>query len=178
MKSVQRLREFFDELLEDLWVVLRERREGLAVEGDVLLLESADELRVGEAERASSCIDAEREEVAHVALLRAAVLEGIGAGVLDSLLCYALLRLAVEAVALRLRQDILAALILHRTSFDACHICLEEAALISCGHRRVEADLAGLLLALRTRRLCVEMVMARDAGDDFAFLRDTKTLLV
>lgn len=103
-------------------MVFRECRERLSIKRDILLLECAYELRVGEAEWAHAGVDAEREELAEIALLRAAVLEGVRARMLDGLLCHALLRLSVEAVAFRLCKDVLATLVLQCSSFDACHI--------------------------------------------------------
>lgn len=42
----------------------------------------------------------------------------------------------------------------------------------------MEADRAMLLLTLVAARFCIEMVVARDTGNDLSVLRETEALLV
>jgi len=76
--------ELFGQALKDLGVVFGEIRKRFAVEGDVGFLEGTDESRVGEAERTDAGVDAQRPEVAELALLGAAVAESVLAGFADS----------------------------------------------------------------------------------------------
>ena len=95
----------------------------------------------------------------------------------DRFLCGAFLVGAVEAVALRLRQDILAPLIFRCSSFYACHtiLCKETAAI---GLVHLQRRRAAAAHAPGTRFLGVEMVVPRRAGDDRAAARDAQAFAV
>lgn len=87
-----------------------------------------------------------------------------------------LLALAIEAISLGLRKDVLAALIFIDPSFNSGHMNVlgEETATIHSGEFH-GADTV-LALVLLTRALCVEMVVARGAGEDLALFRDAQAL--
>ena len=53
---------------------------------------------------------------------------------------------------------------------------LQKTTLIACRHGRVEASGASTALFLTAAPLGVEMIVPRDARDDFTALGDTKTL--
>lgn len=120
----------FGKTLKDLWVILCECGEDLAVESDLAFLQCAYEFRVGKTVFAGGCIDAQGEKAAEIALLGAAMPEGVRTCMMDGLFGYALLGLAPEAIALGLGKDILAALILGCASFYACHRLIEKTCLI------------------------------------------------
>ena len=167
--------DLFDEASECLRIILGECREGFTVEIDIRFFEGADEFGIRDTRFTCSRVDAEREELAIIALLRSAVGECVDSGVSDCFFCDALFRLAVEAVALGLREEILPALILHCSSFYSCHMGLcEVAATILLGH--LHGPRAALLLASGTRVLCIEMVLAYRACNDFTALGDAEAL--
>ncbi len=169
----------FRQALEDLGVVFCETGERLAVERDLTFLEGPNELGVGETERAYASVDAEAPEIAVIALLGAAVAERVDACVFDGHLCDAFLAAAVEAVAFYLRKNVLAVLILHCASFDACHIYLlirKKTALIGIAHCRVEINRAALALLFTTGALGVEVVVAGDPSNDLALFGHAKAL--
>ncbi len=96
--------------------------------------------------------------------------------VVDCFLCDALFVLTTEAIPLGLGQNILTALIFRCTSFYACHTVLvgEKAAAELCSHSNRTG--AALLLSLGSGVLCVEMVLARSAGDNLALFGYAKAL--
>ena len=95
----------------------------------------------------------------------------------DGYLCDPLLALSVEAVALRLREDVLPALILHRPSFNACHR-LVVGALGKETASELIAEIEGVgatfALTLRTRSLCVEVVVPGGTSNNLALLGNPK----
>ena len=168
--------DLFDEASECLRIILGECREGFTVEIDIRFFEGADEFGIRDTRFTCSRVDAEREELAIIALLRSAVGECVDSGVSDCFFCDALFRLAVEAVALGLREEILPPLVLHCSSFYSCHIdflCEVAAAVLLC---HLHGSRAALALTAGTGVLGIEMVLADRACDDFAALGDAEAL--
>ena len=116
----------FGQALERFRVVFGECGEHFAVEFDVGFLERVDESGIGKSKRADCRIDAERPEIAVLALLGAAVTEGVYARVGDSFFGHALLAPATESVAFHLRKHVASAFQFCSTSFDARHIVIIE----------------------------------------------------
>lgn len=80
--------------------------ENLSIKADISLLQHSLETRVGETLRLEEGIDANLPKAAEVTLLVAAVSEGVGSGVSESLLSLALLLRAAEAKALGLTEHV------------------------------------------------------------------------
>ncbi len=152
--------------------------EDFPVQDDAVLLEGADELAVGRAVLAERGVQAHVPETAEVVLLVAPVRERVLAGVHDCLARLALLCRAAEPVALRLGEDVPAALQRCFSSFDACHrlAVREKAAPALRAH--VERRRTRFVELARARLFRVEMVLARLPGNDLARARDAETLRV
>ena len=154
--------------------------ECLAIETDVGLLHRAHEFGVGNACLARCGIDAERENLAVLSFLFLATTERMHTGVLNGFFGSALFCRTIQPVTFCLRKDVLAALILHRTSFDACHRLgiRKEAAFCRVVHDAVERIGAMMALFFAARTFRVEMILARRAGKYLALFRDTQALTV
>lgn len=168
----------FEHATKRFRVVFCEVGERLSVEPDASFFQRTDQFRIGDTILASSSVDAEREQLAEVALLGAAVSECVGAGVVDRFFCDALFALTVEAIALGLRQDIFTAFILGYPSFYSCHIgkLAEETALCSVVEDRVKASGAVMALTFGASAFRIEMVLARRTCDDLAALCNAEPL--
>ncbi len=113
---------FIKNLFEGLRTSLGELGEDLAIETYVCDLESIDELGVGRAFCANSCVDTDLPDAASLTLLVAAVCKCIGTSVGDGVFGHAFLGGAAETVPLHLGENVLAALIGYGSSFYSCHI--------------------------------------------------------
>jgi len=69
-----------DDFAEDVWIFLRDLRENLAIESDVLFLQGIDQDAVGRATVAGGSVDAQGLQGAVVAFLQFAVAIGVDAG--------------------------------------------------------------------------------------------------
>src|SRR5690606_404867 len=110
-----------DQSLEALRLAHCDVGQNLAVQFDAGLVQTVDELAIGEAQFAAASVDALDPQGAEVALLGLAVAVGVLTGLFDGLTCNADGALAAAVIAFCLFKNALVAGAARHASFHSCH---------------------------------------------------------
>lgn len=170
----------FKHLLESFGVVHRELGEDLSVEGDIGLLESGDELRVGAAFFLKEGRHADVPEATEVTLFVSSMSEGVTASMEDGFVGLTLFLGSSETVAFYLSKDILSGFEGINPFLDSRHAGLfnihEETG--SFLHRHVEFVVPVFSSFGSPSFLGVEVVLAGFPGQKLATFRDLDALTI
>ena len=156
------------DLGEHGWVFHCNLREGLAVERDVALLETADELAVASSKFAGGGADADLHHGTVVTLLEFATDVGLDACFGRSALGQCNLGLATPHHALGTGEDVLAALDAVGSAFDSWHILDELLNILDVG--QIDAEVTTLVARGVAGFAAIEMVLAGFALEELAAL--------